>query len=57
MLRSWHEKGKNNETWQKLRLVLSHSQEVYISLDVNKGNKVIPLCNLYRLYFGDRLQD
>ncbi|MBD2279377.1 AAA-like domain-containing protein [Aphanizomenon flos-aquae] len=37
MLRSWHEKGKNNETWQKLRLVLSHSQEVYISLDVNKS--------------------
>jgi hypothetical protein len=37
MLRSWHEKGKNNETWQKLRLVISHSQEVYISLDVNKS--------------------
>jgi hypothetical protein len=37
MLRSWHEKGKNNKTWQKLRLVISHSQEVYISLDVNKS--------------------
>jgi hypothetical protein len=37
MLRSWHEKGKNNKIWQKLRLVISHSQEVYISLDVNKS--------------------
>jgi hypothetical protein len=37
MLRSWHEKGKENEQWQKLRLVLAHSQEVYLSLDVNKS--------------------
>ena len=35
LLRSWHEKGKNNELWQKLRIIISHSQEVYIDLNVN----------------------
>ena len=35
LLRSWHEKGRNNELWQKLRIIISHSQEVYINLDVN----------------------
>ncbi len=37
LLRSWHELGKNNDTWQKLRLVISHSQEVYIPLNVNRS--------------------
>ena len=35
LLRSWHDKGKNDELWQKLRIIISHSQEVYINLDVN----------------------
>jgi len=34
MLRAWHEKGRNQQTWQKLRLVITHSQEVYIPLDI-----------------------
>ncbi len=37
LLRAWHEKGKNEEIWQKLRLVIAHSQEVYVSLNVNKS--------------------
>jgi hypothetical protein len=37
LLRAWHEKGKNDEAWQKLRLVITHSQEVYISLDINQS--------------------
>jgi hypothetical protein len=28
-----------------------------MGLAESKGNKVIPLCNLYRIYFSDRLQD
>ncbi|WP_157162554.1 AAA-like domain-containing protein [Cylindrospermum stagnale] len=37
MLRSWHEKGKISETWKQLRLVMAHSTEVYIPLDINQS--------------------
>ena len=37
MLRSWHEKAKISEIWQKLRLVIAHSQEVYVPLNVNQS--------------------
>ena len=37
LLRAWHEKGKNDKAWQKFRLVITHSQEVYISLDINQS--------------------
>jgi hypothetical protein len=37
LLRAWHEKGKYDEAWQNFRLVITHSQEVYISLDINQS--------------------
>ncbi|WP_375501219.1 AAA-like domain-containing protein [uncultured Nostoc sp.] len=37
MLRSWHEKGKIFEQWKQLRLVMAHSTEVYIPLDMNQS--------------------
>lgn len=37
MLRSWHEKGKIDECWAQLRLILAHSTEVYIPLDINQS--------------------
>ncbi|MEM7714339.1 MAG: AAA-like domain-containing protein [Cyanobacteria bacterium P01_A01_bin.68] len=37
MLRSWHEKGKTEEIWKQLRLVLAHSTEVYIPLDYHQS--------------------
>jgi hypothetical protein len=37
LLRTWHEEGKNRDVWQKLRLVVVHSTEVYIPLEVNKS--------------------
>ena len=37
MLRSWHEKGKISESWKQLRLVIAHSTEVYIPLDMNQS--------------------
>lgn len=37
LLRTWHERSKTEPIWQKLRLVLAHSQEVYISLNVNQS--------------------
>ncbi|NES21435.1 MAG: protein kinase, partial [Symploca sp. SIO3E6] len=37
LLRSWHERGKNETAWQKLRLVIVHSKEVYIPLNINQS--------------------
>lgn len=37
MLRSWHEKGKTDKVWAQLRLILAHSTEVYIPLDINQS--------------------
>lgn len=37
LLRAWHEKGKNEQAWKKLRLVISHSKEVYIPLNINQS--------------------
>lgn len=37
LLRSWHEQAKQTEIWQKLRLVVIHSTDVYIPLNVNQS--------------------
>ncbi len=37
LLRTWHERGKNEPTWKKLRLAIAHSQEVYIPLNINQS--------------------
>lgn len=37
LLRAWHEKSKNEVTWQKLRLAIVHSKEVYIPLNINQS--------------------
>jgi transcriptional regulator with XRE-family HTH domain len=37
LLRALHEAAKQQAIWKKLRLVVVHSTEVYISLDVNKS--------------------
>jgi len=37
LLRTWHEQGKNEELWKKLRLVIVHSKEVYIPMHVNQS--------------------
>jgi hypothetical protein len=37
LLRSWHEKGKISQIWQQLRLVIAHSTEIYIPLDMNQS--------------------
>ncbi|VXD18401.1 conserved hypothetical protein [Planktothrix serta PCC 8927] len=37
LLRTWHEKGKNEPVWQRLRLVIAHSKEVYIPLNINQS--------------------
>lgn len=35
LLRAWHEMGKNEPIWQKLRLVLVHATEMYLPMNIN----------------------
>ncbi|MBW4631361.1 MAG: AAA-like domain-containing protein [Iphinoe sp. HA4291-MV1] len=37
LLRSWHEQAKHNILWQKLRLVVVHSTEIYTTLNINQS--------------------
>jgi diguanylate cyclase (GGDEF)-like protein len=37
LLRNWHEQAKQTPIWQKVRLVLFHSTEVYIPLNINQS--------------------
>jgi hypothetical protein len=37
LLRAWNEKGKNDEIWAKLRIVIAHSTELYVGLDTNSS--------------------
>lgn len=37
LLRAWHEEAKNREVWKKLRLVVVHSTEVYVPMDINQS--------------------
>lgn len=37
MLRYWHEKGKTSLVWKKLKLILAHSTEEYVKLDINQS--------------------
>ena len=45
MLRGWHEKGKISTIWQNLRLIMAHSTEVYLPLDLNQSpfNAGVPI--------------
>ncbi|MDZ8264436.1 AAA-like domain-containing protein [Nostoc sp. ChiQUE01b] len=37
LLRAWHEEAKNRDIWKKLRLVVVHSTEVYIPMNMNQS--------------------
>ncbi|MCU0537601.1 MAG: AAA-like domain-containing protein [Hydrococcus sp. Prado102] len=37
MLRSWHERAKNVQAWQKLRIVVAHETEIYVPLRLNQS--------------------
>ncbi|WP_323808675.1 AAA-like domain-containing protein [Nostoc sphaeroides] len=37
MLRFWHEKAKQDQIWQKLRMVVVHTTEIYIPLKLNQS--------------------
>ena len=37
LLRSWYEKARSRKNWQKLRLLIAHSTDVYIRLNINQS--------------------
>lgn len=37
LLRSWYEKARSRPQWKKLRLMLAHSTEAYIRLNINQS--------------------
>jgi hypothetical protein len=37
LLRFWHEEANNVPIWQKLRLIVTHSTEIYISININQS--------------------
>ena len=37
LLRSWHEDGRFDDIWKKLRLIVVHSTEVYVKLPTNQS--------------------
>nr|MDZ8285097.1 AAA-like domain-containing protein [Nostoc sp. ChiSLP01] len=37
MLRFWHEQAKQDQTWQKLRMVVVHTTEIYVPLKLNQS--------------------
>ncbi|MEM7593820.1 MAG: AAA-like domain-containing protein [Cyanobacteria bacterium P01_A01_bin.83] len=37
LLRYWHEKSKTSSLWKKLKLIISHSTEEYVKLNINQS--------------------
>lgn len=37
LLRAWHEEAKNRDIWKQLRLIVAHSSDVYIPLNINQS--------------------
>lgn len=57
LLRFWHEQARRENLWQSLRLVLVHSTEVYVSLNINQSPFNVGLTiNLPEFIFG-QVQD
>ena len=72
LLRTWHEESKNNELWEKLRLVVVYSTEDFGTLDINrspfnvglpvklesiKRSKLVELANFYGVDLLDKKVD
>ena len=37
LLRFWHEEANNNNIWQSLRIIVVHSTDIYIPLEINQS--------------------
>ncbi|EDX83590.1 hypothetical protein S7335_770 [Synechococcus sp. PCC 7335] len=57
MLRVWHEQSKDDPVWQKLRLVLVHSTDFYVSLKLNQSPFNVGLAVNLPPFTLEQLQD
>ncbi|MDZ7958171.1 MAG: AAA-like domain-containing protein [Aulosira sp. DedQUE10] len=57
LLRSWHEEAKDSDLWQKLRLVVNNSTEVYIPLNIHKSPFQVGLSVQLRSFSWEQVQD
>lgn len=61
LLRSWYEEAaygdSGNPLWQNLRLIVVHSTEVYIPLDINKSPFNVGLAVELQPFTSEQLQD
>jgi hypothetical protein len=57
LLRSWYEETKDNSVWQKLRVVLAHSVEVYIPLPTNRSPFNVGLAIELPTFNQEQVQD
>jgi hypothetical protein len=57
LLRALHEEAKRRDIWKKFRLVVAHSTEVYIPLDVNKSPFNVGLPIELPEFNSDRVQE
>lgn len=57
LLRTWHEQAKNRHIWKQLRLVVGHSTEVYIPLNVNKSPFNVGLPIELKSFSAEQVED
>ena len=57
LLRSWHENAQYNQAWQKLRLVVDYSTDIYVPLDLNRSPFNIGLPILLPEFTLEQIQD
>ncbi|MGL5058565.1 MAG: AAA-like domain-containing protein [Microcoleus sp.] len=57
LLRFWHEQSRQSETWQKLRMAVIHSTEIYISLNINQSPFNVGLPIKLSEFTAEQVQD
>lgn len=57
MLRFWHEQAKQDQIWQKLRLVLAHTTDVYVPLNLNQSPFNVGLAVKLPPFTPDQVQE
>jgi hypothetical protein len=57
LLRSWYEETKDTSVWQKLRVVMAHSVEVYIALPTNRSPFNVGLAIELPTFNQEQVQD
>ena len=57
LLRFWHEEANNVPIWQKFRLIVTHSTEIYISLNLNQSPFNVGLSLKLEEFDGQQVQE